>query len=269
MSRGEPAFTAVIRVAGPGRLEEFRERVRWLMVRDMDARHYLEQLAEGTLEYRFEREKGIPFPAFATASSEFPELRVEAEWRDPRQGVRGRAVIENGRLLEQESSLLEDAARNIALETGADGELRLGLACARRGEAWLGYGVSAARHAYFSLDASLGELRLAEDAGERWTARLRDGRCSALDEAIDRELLEELENIALRFAAEWLWFDEDPAGETVIERRRYADRGWRVRGANLKSDQRLRLGAGARLELLEPEAGSLPQLLRAAWEMRS
>ena len=92
-------FRAVVRVTGAGRLEDFRERLRWLMVRDIDAEDYTEHHAEGILEYRFEPKHGIPFPPFVTASAEFPELRVEAEWE--RDGVRGHAVIENGRLVER------------------------------------------------------------------------------------------------------------------------------------------------------------------------
>ena len=92
-------FTAVVRISGAGRLAEFRERLRWLMVRDIDAEEYTEHHAEGLLEYRFEPKLGIPFPAFAQASADFPELRVEAEWE--RDGARGRAVIENGRLVER------------------------------------------------------------------------------------------------------------------------------------------------------------------------
>jgi hypothetical protein len=79
----ESAFTAVVRVTGPGRLAEA----------------YTEHHAEGVLEYRFEPRLGIPFPTFVAASNEFPELRVEAEWEH--RGVRGRAVIENGRLVEK------------------------------------------------------------------------------------------------------------------------------------------------------------------------
>ncbi len=268
MPRGQAEFTAVIRVAGPGRLQDFRERVRWLMVRDMDAEAYVEHHVEDALEYRFELGKGVPFHAFAAASSEFPELRVEAEWRNAAQGVRGRAVIENGRLVDQESVPLEDELLGIALETGAEGEIRLALACARHGGGWLGYGVSESRHAYFSLDGPARELRIAADAGERWTACLREGRGSALDEPIDGGLLEELEAIAFRFAADWLWYDEDPAPEAAVERKRYADHGWRVAGANLKTEQRLRAGAGQRIGRLPSGAERLPELLRAALELR-
>jgi hypothetical protein len=91
-------FTAVVRITGAGRLEDFRERLRWLMVRDEDAEEYTEHHVPGTLEYRFAPKRGIPFPAFTSASAEFPELRVEAEWE--RDGRRGSAVIENGQLME-------------------------------------------------------------------------------------------------------------------------------------------------------------------------
>jgi hypothetical protein len=92
-------FTAVVRISGAGRLTDFSERLRWLMVRDVDAEAYTEHHAEGLLEYRFEPKAGIPFPVFAQASADFPELKVEAEWEH--DGVRGRAVIENGRLVER------------------------------------------------------------------------------------------------------------------------------------------------------------------------
>src|SRR5256712_734881 len=94
-------FRAVVRITGAGRLADFRERVRWLMVRDADAEDYTEHHADGVLEYRFEPRNGIPFPAFAAASGDFPELRVEAEWEH--DGVRGRAVLENGRVVASSS----------------------------------------------------------------------------------------------------------------------------------------------------------------------
>ena len=92
-------FKAVVRVPGPGRLDDFREHVRWLMVRDVDAEAYTEHHSTEALEYHFEPKVGIPFPAFVAASAEFPEVRVEAEWEH--RGVRGRVVIENGRVVEK------------------------------------------------------------------------------------------------------------------------------------------------------------------------
>ena len=95
-----PSFTAIVRVTGSaGRFEEFRERVRWLLVRDPDTDPYTEHHAQDQLEYRFELVKGLPFPTFVAASADFPELRVEAEW--DKDGAKGGAAIENGRLVDK------------------------------------------------------------------------------------------------------------------------------------------------------------------------
>lgn len=92
-------YTATIRVTGVGRLTDFRERVRFIMVRDIDAEPYTEHHTEDALEYRFEPKLGLPFPAFVEASADFPELRVEATWRTDK--VRGHAIIEAGKLVER------------------------------------------------------------------------------------------------------------------------------------------------------------------------
>jgi hypothetical protein len=94
------AFTAVVRVVGEaGRFEDFRERVRWLMVRDIDAEPFTEHHRPGELEYRFEIAKGIPFPVFVEATRAFEELRVEVQW--DKDGERGGAAIEHGRLVDK------------------------------------------------------------------------------------------------------------------------------------------------------------------------
>ena len=101
---GESGSTAIVRVTGAaGRFEEFRERVRWLLVRDPDVDPYTEHHRPDLLEYRFAIDKGIPFPTFVEASADFPELRVEAQWyKGGDQGVaQGGAAIEQGKLVEK------------------------------------------------------------------------------------------------------------------------------------------------------------------------
>jgi hypothetical protein len=203
-------FTAVVRISGTGRLADFRERVRWLMVRDPDAEDYSEHHGEGFLEYRFAPKRGIPFPAFTEASGEFPELRVEAEWE--RAGARGRAVIENGRLVEQAQAREGEGA--IDVEVGDDGRLVLGMVCRPAGGACVGYAATAERHTYFRWSG--GELEL------------------LAADAPDAHFSDTLEDAAFGFVGDWIWYDEE---EAPFERARYAGYGYPVRGANLKSEK--------------------------------
>ena len=228
-------FTAVIRVTGAGRLEDFRERLRWLMVQDADAEDYTEHHAAGLLEYRFTPRKGIPFPAFAEASRDFPELRVEAQWQ--RGGERGHATIENGALVEQ----ADEAAAGFELhvEAGEEGRLLLGMACTKAADAWLGYAATSDRHTFFRYGGGALELLDAQ----------------AADAA--------LEELALAFAAQWLWFDEEDA---PLERSRYAGYGYPVRGANLRSEKLAQLRrSGARHSTLGPEALQARAALIEQW----
>ncbi len=232
-------FTAVVRVSGAGRLDDFRERVRWLMVRDEDAEDYTEHHAEGKLEYRFEPRRGIPFPAFTTASADFPELRVEAEWQ--RDGERGRAVIENGRLVEKSATRLEEAQLEVAL--GEQGRLELALTCIPGdGGSLAGYVATSERHSYF---------------------RYRDGVLTLLD---PEEPAAELEEAALRFAEEWIWYDEEDA---ALERARYANYGFPVRGANLKSEKLTFLRANdGRYSTLDENANAARAAIVEQWLKR-
>ena len=231
-------FTAIVRVTGAGRLADFRERLRSLMVRDEDAEDYTEHHAGGTLEYRFRPKHGIPFPAFTAASADFPELRVEAEWQ--RDGERGRAVIENGKLVEQSSARVDEAQLDVRL--GDAGRLELALACRAKGEELLGYAVTHDRHTYW-----------------RW----QDGRLSILG-AEDPDT--ELEEVAFAFVEEWIWYDEEDA---ALERARYANYGYPVRGANLKSEKiALLRAAGGSHSSLGNEAKSARGALLEQWLKR-
>lgn len=232
-------FTAVVRVSGTGRLDDFRERVRWLMVRDEDAEDYTEHHGKGTLEYRFQPRRGIPFPAFTAASADYPELRVEAEWE--RDGERGRALIENGQLVETSATRLAEAQLEVAV--GDDGRLDLALACIRGEDgAIAGYVATAERHTYFRYKDSVLTLVNPEEPDAK------------------------LEEAALRFAGEWIWYDEEDA---VLERARYANYGFPVRGANLKSDKLALLRANAgRYSTLDENAKAACEAIVEQWLKR-
>lgn len=232
-------FTAVVRVSGTGRLDDFRERVRWLMVRDEDAEDYTEHHGKGTLEYRFQPRRGIPFPAFTAASADYPELRVEAEWE--RDGERGRALIENGQLVETSATRLAEAQLEVAV--GDDGRLDLALAYIRGEDgAIAGYVATAERHTYFRYKDSVLTLVNPEEPDAK------------------------LEEAALRFAGEWIWYDEEDA---VLERARYANYGFPVRGANLKSDKLALLRANAgRYSTLDENAKAACEAIAEQWLKR-
>ena len=230
-------FTAVVRITGAGRLADFRERLRWLMVRDEDAEEYSEHHADGMLEYRFAPRRGIPFPAFTAASLEFPELQVEAEW--DHHGVRGRATIENGRLVQQSPQLAAGAEHEVEVEVTADAQLVLGFTCRREGDALIGYAATAERHTYF---------------------RYRDGRLELIAPDAPDEPLEE---VAFAFVEEWLWYDEE---EAVLERARYASYGYPVRGANLRSEKlKLVRDQGLRVSSLGADAQRARAALGERW----
>ena len=228
-------FTAVVRITGAGRLSDFRERLRWLMVRDQEAEDYTEHHAEGVLEYRFAPRKGIPFPALTQASSDFPELQVQAEWEH--DGVRGRALIENGNLVQAPPEAPGDALLDIQVED--DGRLSLALACARTADEVVGYAVTSDRHTYF---------------------RFRNGALTLVDADSPDEALEQ---VAFAFVDEWIWYDEE---EAPLERSRYAGYGYPVRGANVRSEKLAVLRAsGMRFSSLDPTARQAREALVSQW----
>jgi hypothetical protein len=228
-----------VRVSGAGRLADFRERVRWLMVRDPDAEDYTEHHEAGALEYRFAPKRGIPFPAFAEASGEFPELHIEAHW--DHDGVRGRAVIEAGQVMKEEADGAPETP-GVELELDADGRLVLALICERSGDEWLGYAATSDRHNFFRYRDAL-SLIAPEDADES------------------------LEEIAFRLVDEWLWYDEE---EAPTERARYAQYGITVRGANVKSDKLAWLREhGMRFSTLAPAAAPVREALARQWPTRT
>jgi hypothetical protein len=232
-------FTAVVRITGAGRLMDFHERLRWLLVRDPDGEDYTEHHDGDGLEYRFTPKKGIPFPALTEASGAYPELRVEAEWEH--DGIRGRAVIENGRVVEGEA--VEPQTAGVEVAAGEEGRLALALICERAGTEWVGYAATAERHTFF---------------------RFRDGTLSLVgpDDAD-----EALEDVAFRLVEEWIWYDEEDA---PTERERYRQYGYPVRGANLRSEKLAFLRRrGERFSSLEPEAAEVRAALSAQWLNRS
>jgi len=225
-----------VRVSGAGRLADFRERLRWLMVRDADAEDYTEHHAEGMLEFRFQPKQGIPFPAFAQASGDFPELRVEAHW--DHDGARGHALIENGRVVMEDDTTPDTPGVEVRMQE--DGRLEIAMVLKKQHGSYSGYATSSDRQTYFHFENEA--LTLVEPAAAS----------------------PDLEEVAFRLVDDWIWFDEE---DEPVERLRYAGYGYPVRGANLKSEKLalLRRQEGARWSTLDAEAARVREALVAKW----
>lgn len=223
-------------------------RIKALLVQEVFEGGFEEHHGDDALSYDFKVRGGVPFPAFALASREFPQLEVLAEWVNVAAGRCGRARIADGKIVdhvEDPVAVGATGAANRCFEVAADGTLQLAVALSRRDRnVWAGYVLNHERDALFELrrnDASI-ELRVTEGAAEwahvwRLNASAEGAGPQRLQppEPLDPAQYGELERLAQDFVAEWIWLREAPAVETAIERDRYARYGYAVRDANVRA----------------------------------
>jgi hypothetical protein len=273
-------ITATIVVEGdPPLLAGYRARVNPLLDAESAGR-YRELHTSGRLDYRI-KASGVPYPPFVEASAAFPDLTVRVEWQNPLGGTAGAATIRAGRLVDQtpKDGTGSAAAADAALELRAerDGTIALAVALRRvRADEWIGYELTATQHAFVRVAAGATVLEATDGAApewaERWVVRGEDVSYVELDprEPHDAALGADLERVAHEFAGEWIWFDAAPPEDTAIERKRYADYGYRVNPANLRS-VKLRTvlaaapGGGYVLAASAPEAQAAVALVSRLW----
>lgn len=235
--------------------------------------------------YDLKVEGGIPFPLFAQASQEFPELNFEAAWVNVSAGESGKATIVNGRVTEQASTRFAGGGaddHSVYVEVVPEGRLRLALVLFRatRRE-WRGYVVAADRDALFCVrrEPGVDMVELLVTEGEpAWSAAWRgslSGRLSreTLDTAIaiDAIAYGELDTLARGFADRWIWFARGERAEVAVESDRYARYGYPVSAANVRSSRlhplRAEAAEGAPLvhSTLGDEEKWVKDLLLASW----
>jgi hypothetical protein len=151
---------------------------------------------------------------------------------------------------------------------------------------WRGYALTATRDALVRLvrapESGVIELQ-ATEGGPEWThawrgtlpaARLQRATLNppvAIEDAVFREL----DRLARRFAADWIWFATEGDEETAIERSRYARYGYAVTAANVRTTRlhRMRADAGERAPLVHSTLGNDEQWARdfvlATWAAES
>jgi len=272
-------LTATVTLKGDlERLPEYRGYVNRLLEEEEGDLSYSELHTGAQLEYRLKLHGGIPFPPFVTTSQAFPELIVEVDWVEAEEGRSGRAIIQNGTLREQAAQTrAPTGARLLEVRADADGGLRIALSCARWRETWHGYVIAADQHAFFRIAGGAGACELsASDAveaewAERWTVESDQAAYAELAprEPIAEDELRELDAIAQEFSREWIWFDESPPEETVVERQRFAAYAYPVRAANLRSEALRKVlraeDGGLALSSFGEDMRWIPELLRRCW----
>lgn len=222
-------------------------RIKALLVEEIFEGGFEEHHGDDALSYDFKVRGGVPFPAFALASQEFPQLAVVAEWVNMAAGRCGRVRIADGKIVdhrEEPISAGSAESHNRFFDVAADGTLQLALAVVQRDHGlWTGYVLNHERDALFRItrDGAAIELQVTEGAAEwvkKWSLRSLDDEAMAQDcappQPVARELYDELERLAQDFVGEWIWLRAAPAADTAIERDRYGRYGYTVRDANVR-----------------------------------
>jgi len=238
--------------------------------------------------YDLKIEGGIPFPAFAQASQEFPGLAFDAEWVNVAAGEKGHATLVNGRITGQSSERVATRAGDehpVHVEVAPDGRLTLALTLFRATrDEWRGYALTAARDALVRVvrPPESDEVELyATDGGPEWAWIWRGALSSRIfirDElrppiGIDQPLFRDLDALARDFVADWVWFATEAREDIAVESERYARHGYTVSTANVRSARlhRMRADAGEGRPLIHSTLGQdelwVKDLVLATWAL--
>lgn len=229
--------------------------------------------------YDLKIEGGIPFPVFAQASQEYPSLEFAAEWVNVERGEKGSARIANGRVTGQESARITTRAGDdhpVHVEVAPAGRLVLALTLLRVGrEEWRGYALTGTRDALLRVvrrpESDAVELFATEGAAE-WAAVWRGSLASGSfvrDElqppaGIGEADFRELDGLARKFVADWIWFARDRAEDIAVEAERFRLYGYEPSAANVRSLKLhpMRAEAGEGRPLVHTSLGQEEQWVR-------
>lgn len=278
---------ATVTITGdPAALGACEARLRRLLSGQFLKNEVTEHHGTQALCYDLKVEGGIPFPLFAQASQEFPDLGFKAEWVNVAAGEKGAATIVNGRVSTQTRDRIaarSGAEHPVYVEVAASGRLVLALALLRVAQAeWRGYGLTAGRDALLRFVREPGTAAAdvyATEGGPEWALRWKAAASSQdyiREEvrppvAIEQSVFQELDGLARGFVADWIWFAGARPEEIAIERERYGREGLEVAEANVKSARlhRLRSEAGEGRPLVHSTLGDedvwVKDLILATW----
>ena len=251
----------VIITGAPEERKACEARLRSSLAGELPHSDVTEHHGKEALCYDLKVEGGLPFPVFAEASEEFPELEFAIDWVNVAAGEHGTARFIAGRLAQQTTERIgatTPTQHPTYVAVAADGRLILGMTLERvaRNE-WRGYGVTATRDTLLRVrhdpESNAVELHVTDGAPEwaaAWTGRFPGRRLTGgrlrNPIAIETSVYEELERLARAFAEAWIWFAKAPEQDIAIERDRYARYGYKTADANVRS---------VRLHPMRAEAG--------------
>ena len=251
---------ATMTITGAGeQLAACDARIKALLMDEVFDGEFEEHHGDAALSYDFKVRGGIPFPAFAAASQEFPEMTITAEWVNVGAGRKGRAQIANGEITqhaEEPITLASTDTPNRYLRAAVDGTLELAVALVQTGaQAWAGYVLNHQRDALFRVTRTGPAVELlATEGAPDWVQRWQLVQAGDTPEVtvitpperVEKKLYAELEDLAQGFVADWIWFRDAPAEINAIDMDRFARYGFTVHDANARA---------ARLYALQQEAG--------------
>ncbi len=248
------AFQAKVTVSGDrGLLEAFKQQTSALLSEEGAIQNFQEQYISHDLIYQFEADQGIPFPPFVATSAAFPDLKITVEWINHRDGVRGNAVIQNGKLAEQYTQAIADSERigspvqlDIAIEE--NGYLKQAIVFKNIGAGeYAGYILTGRQHALFKIRKQDNQTVLYVSDGleaewaEHWIYnpenRNNDYRIIVPGEKIEDALFQVLEALVNDFLDEWVWLAESPPEDIIIEQQKYERMGLASHQANIKAEK--------------------------------
>lgn len=276
---------ATLTVAGPPeQLPACDARIKVLLAGETFAGGFEEHHGEAALSYDFKVSGGIPFPAFAAASQEFPQLEIVAEWVNVAAGRKGRARLADGKIaehVEEALALGSTEQRNRYVLAAADGTLQMAMAMLQIDRnVWAGYVLNHERDALFRITREDQVVTLQATAGApEWAQAWRLAGVEDVPpadvleppQAIDAALYGELERLARDFVTAWVWFRDAPQEEIAIDLDRYARYGYTPRAANIRAARLHKMGseaaAGSPLEYstLDAEHDWVRGVLRRCW----
>ena len=278
---------ATFRISGErSQLAAFDARLKLLFAEQPVSGDIGEQHTDDRLHYDLKVEGGIPFPPFALASREFPELEIAVEWVNSGAGTRGAARIAGGSLAEQKVENVGAAAGSdhaLSIALNADGYLALALAVLRSGrDAYRGYALTGGQDALFRLvrDPVAGAIELLTTRGAaEWSRAWSvvpgcEPEYRELDppQPIESGEFLELEKLAQDFVAAWVWFGNGPREEIAIEAERYQRLGYIVSDANVRAsalhrikDQAAEAGGVLRYSTLDADSAWVEAVIARCW----